>query len=216
MLTLFGANGSGAAAIEAALILAAVPYRNVEAATWLPGPGLAELRRVNPLGQIPTLVLEDGSVLTESAAILIHLGLAFPAAHLLPSDASGRAQAMRGLVYVAANCYAAIGVIDYPERWCLDCDDAIGKRIRTGTRARLHQLWDGFAAAFPARPFAGGEQPAALDLLVAVVSRWSGARARLAQAHPAWHERVIAIDNEPRLAPLFARHWPPRQQTQQE
>jgi glutathione S-transferase len=33
-----------------------------------------ELQRVNPLGQIPTLVAPDGSVLTESAAILIHLG----------------------------------------------------------------------------------------------------------------------------------------------
>ena len=31
----------------------------------------------------------------------------------------GRAQALRGLVFIAANCYAAIGVIDYPERWCL-------------------------------------------------------------------------------------------------
>ena len=29
---------------------------------------------VNPLGQIPTLVLDDGTVLSESAAILIHLG----------------------------------------------------------------------------------------------------------------------------------------------
>ena len=38
-------------------------------------PGLEELKRVNPLAQIPTLVLDDGSVLTEVAAILIHLGL---------------------------------------------------------------------------------------------------------------------------------------------
>jgi len=110
MLALYGARGSGAAAIEAALTIAGLPYRFVEAATWLPGSGLEELKRVNPLGQIPTLVLEDGSVLSESAAILIHLGLTVPASGLLPASASKRAQAIRGLVYIAANCYAAIGV----------------------------------------------------------------------------------------------------------
>src|SRR5262245_26258734 len=173
MLTLYGARGSGAAAVEAALVIAGVPYRNVEAATWLPGPGLDELKRVNPLGQIPTLVLDDGSVLSESAAILIHLGLTHPDAALLPPAPPERAQAIRGLVYVAANCYAAIGVYDYPDRWCADCDEASGKRIRTGTRARLHQLWETFADAFPSRPFLSGTNLGALDLLAAVVSRWS-------------------------------------------
>ena len=91
---------------------------------------------MNPLAQIPTLVLPDGSVMTESAAILIHLGLAHPESGLLPADAH-RAQMLRGLVYIAANCYAAIGIIDYPERWCSDADEDDRKRINAGTRQRL-------------------------------------------------------------------------------
>ena len=71
--TLFGSKGSGSAAIEAALTLLGEPFRSVDAASWEPGSGRDELQRVNPLCQIPTLVLADGSVLTESAAILIHL-----------------------------------------------------------------------------------------------------------------------------------------------
>jgi glutathione S-transferase len=134
------------------------------------------LARVNPLAQIPTLVLPDGGVVTESAAILIHLGLAYPGSPLLPADAARRAQALRGLVYIAANCYAAIGVIDYPERWCADADEHTKKRIQAGTRARLHALWDTFADTFPAQPFLAGAQPGALDLLAAVVSKWSGSR----------------------------------------
>ncbi|HTT13876.1 MAG TPA: hypothetical protein VMG60_23660 [Burkholderiaceae bacterium] len=59
MLTLYGARGSGAAAVEAALVIAGVGYRQVEGATWSPGPGFDELKRINPLGQIPTLVLEE-------------------------------------------------------------------------------------------------------------------------------------------------------------
>jgi GST-like protein len=210
MLTLYGAQGSGAAAIEAALTIAGVPYRLVEAATWLPGPGLDELKRVNPLGQIPTLVLDDGAVLTESAAILIHLGLTLPDSGLLPQDASARAQTIRGLVYISANCYAAVGVYDYPERWCADCDEATAKRIRAGTRERLNHLWTLFADSFSARPFLSGERLGALDLLAAVVSRWGGRR-HLAQERPALHALLAAIDDDPRLAPLFRRHWPPKQ-----
>src|SRR2546428_10065508 len=112
MLTLYGAKGSGAAAAEAALRIADLPFRWVEAASWKPGAGLEELKRVNPLAQIPTLVLEDGAVMTESAAILVWLGLQYPASGLLPSQDARRAQAIRGLVFIAANCYAAIGIID--------------------------------------------------------------------------------------------------------
>jgi GST-like protein len=209
MYTLFGTKGSGSAAAEAALTLAAVPFHSVDAASWEPGPGRDELARVNPLCQIPTLKLADGSVLTESAAILIHLGLQHPASGLLPADAAARAQALRGLVYVAANCYAAIGIIDYPERWCADPDEATGKRIRAGATQRLHYLWEVFADTFPARPFLGGQHIGALDLLAAVVSKWSGARKHLAQARPEYSALLARIESEPRVAPIFARHWPP-------
>ena len=206
--TLFGTQGSGSAAVEAALTLLAVPFRIVDAASWEPGPGRDELARVNPLAQIPTLVLPDGGVMTESAAILIHLGLAYPGSPLLPADAARRAQALRGLVYIAANCYAAIGVIDYPERWCADADEHTKKRIQAGTRARLHALWDTFADTFPAQPFLAGAQPGALDLLAAVVSRWSGSRQHLATARPAFAALLARIEADPRVAPVFARHWP--------
>jgi GST-like protein len=209
MYTLFGAKGSGSAAAEAALTLAAIEFRSINAATWVPGPGRDELARVNPLGQIPTLVLPDGSVLTESAAILIHLGLAHPGSGLLPADAAARAQIIRGLVYVAANCYAAIGLIDYPERWCADPDDKTNKRIKAGATQRLHYLWEVFADTYPARPFLGGAQPGALDLLAAVVSKWSGSRKHLATARPEFSALLARIEAEPRVAPIFARHWPP-------
>lgn len=206
--TLYGARGSGAAAVEMALVLAGLPFRKVNAASWEAGPGRDELARVSPLLQIPTLVLPDGSVMTESAAILIHLGLTHPASGLLPGDASKRAQAIRGLVYIAANCYAAIGIIDYPERWLSEPDDATGERVRAGSRARLHHLWDVFADAFPAAPFLGGERIGALDLLAAVVSKWSGSRQHLSASRPQFSALLARIEGDPRLAPVFAAYWP--------
>jgi GST-like protein len=208
MYTLYGKNGSGSAAIEAALAIIGAPNRLVETASWEQNKAFAELLKLNPLGQIPTLVLPDGGVLSESAAILIHLGLAHPDSGLLPRDDSARAQAIRGLVFIAANCYAAISVIDYPERWCENADEATQKRIRAGTRARLHQYWEMFADLFPARPYLGGNGIGALDLHAAVVSKWSGSRAHLQQARPAFYETLLRIEAHPKVAPVFAKHWP--------
>jgi GST-like protein len=142
-------------------------------------------------------------------AILIHLADAHPQSALLPPVASSaRAQALRGLVFIAANCYAAIGIIDYPERWCESADEPVQQRIRAGARARLHRYWEMFADLFPARPHLGGERLGALDILAAVVSRWSGARAHLQQARPALHEALSRVEAHPQVAPVFARHWP--------
>jgi GST-like protein len=207
MWTLYGSRCSGSAAVEMALQRCGVPFREVRASTWEPDSAQDELQRVNPLGQIPALELDDGSVLTESAAILIHLGLVHPTSGLLPSDAAARAQAIRALVFLAANCYAAIGVIDYPERWIEGGGAVTHKRIRAGARQRLHGYWTAFADQFGA--LLQPEQPAAVDMLAAVVSRWSGARAHLAATRPAVHAALVALEAHPDLAPVFARHWPP-------
>jgi GST-like protein len=208
MYTLYGTQGSGSAAVEAALEVAGLPCRVVRASQWEPDSAQAELLQLNPLGQIPTLRLPDGSVLTESAAILIHLGLEHPASGLLPIDAAARAQAIRGLVYIAANCYSAISVGDYPERWCSDPDDATNKRVRAGARQRLHHHWDVFADQFPASPFLSGAALGGLDLLAVIVSKWSGARAHLRERRPAFFATLQRIEAHPVVTAVCARHWP--------
>jgi len=204
---LYGMQGSGSAAIEAALDLCDTPWTLVKAASWEPDANFEALKKVNPLGLVPTLVLPGGSVLTETAAILMHLGEAFPRSGLMPADEPARAQARRGLVFIAAHCYAAIGIIDYPERWCDACDEAMVERIRVGTRARLHWYWEVFADTF-AGGSRGSDRPGALDLLAAVVSRWSGARGHLEKARPAFHATLQRIEKHAVVAPVFARHWP--------
>ena len=207
MLTLYGTKGSGAAIAEMALEACGLGYRQVRASRWEPDSAFEELLRINPLGQIPTLVLDDGTVLSESVAILLHLSLAHPHAALLPSDASQRASAMRGLVFIAANCYAAISVIDYPERWCDDIDEELRKRVISAARSQLHKSWDVFADQFTARPFFNGEQPGALDFAAVVVSRWSGTRAHTAASRPEFAAALQRIEAHPRVAPVIARHW---------
>jgi GST-like protein len=210
MYVLYGKKGSGSATTQAALDLIGAPYRVIETASWEQNDAFADLLRINPLGQIPTLVLPDGSALSESGAILIHLGLAHPESGLLPREPAARAQALRGIVFIAANCYAAISVIDFPERWCADADadDAVKERIRAGTRDRLHKHWEMFADLFPARPWLSGAQLGALDIHAAVVSKWSGARKHIAAQRPELHAVLGRIEAHPKIAAVFAQHWP--------
>ncbi|MFC5499067.1 glutathione S-transferase family protein [Caenimonas terrae] len=207
MLTLFGARGSGSAAVECALRRCGQDYRIVRAATWEQDSARDQLAKLNPLGQIPTLVLDDSTVLTESAALLIHLGLQFPDTGLLPHSPGGRAMALRGLVFIASNCYAAISIGDYPERWTTATASEAQEQVRLAARRQLHRHWEIFADTFPATPFLAGDRPGALDYLAAVVSKWSGTRAHLAAARPAFSATLQRIEADPLVAQVFAVHW---------
>ena len=210
MYTLFGFKGSGSASVECALEMTGAPFRIVETASWEQNAQLEELARVNPLKQIPTLQLPTGEVLTESAAILMHLGLAFPHAGLLSEVPGERDLALRGLVYIAANCYSCITVIDYPERFTTQTDDAARQAVRAGATERLHKHWDIFADLHPVADerFIAGDQPGALDLLAAVVSKWSGTRKHVKTSRPAFSALLERIESHPAVALVFGRHWP--------
>lgn len=205
MYTLYGTDESGSCMIEIALQRCAVPWHRVDASSWHDGEGSEALARINPLKQIPTLVMPDGQVLTESAAILIHLGLAFPDAHLLSGD---RAQIIRGLVYIAANCYSAIGIIDYPQRWLGEAPEAVQAQLVCGTRRYLHQAWVVFAEQFAEQLFVDNGEPNALGIMAAAVSRWDAAREALSAVAPGFAHTLARVDADPGVAPVFARHWP--------
>lgn len=207
MHILFGSQGTGSAAIEVALRRCGLAYRVVRASSWEPDSAVNELAQVNPLRQIPTLVLPDGTVLTESAAILIHLGLCYPASGLLPENVQVRSQALRGLVFIAANCYSAIGISDYPERWTTADGKPAQESVREAARRQLHGHWEIFADTFQGEPFLLGEQPGALDILASVVSRWSGARAHLASQRPGFVKLLQRVESHPSVAPVFGEHW---------
>ncbi len=70
-VTLYGAEGSGSIAAEAALTLLSVPYDLIEGATWAEGTARDRVAPANPMRQVPTLVFPDGEIMTESAAILV-------------------------------------------------------------------------------------------------------------------------------------------------
>jgi maleylpyruvate isomerase len=62
--------------------------------------------RLNPQGLVPALELADGTVLTQSLAILEYLEETHPAPPLLPADALGRARARAFALAIAAEIHA--------------------------------------------------------------------------------------------------------------
>src|ERR1700678_4354176 len=67
-----------------------------EHADWSVGRDFDRIRQHNPLGRVPTLVLDDGEVLAESAAILDYLDdRVGPARALLPAGGRERREALK-------------------------------------------------------------------------------------------------------------------------
>src|ERR1700735_1616192 len=103
MLTVYGAAGSGSIAVEAALTLLGIPYDLVEAGARADEAARERVAPVNPMRQVPTLVLEDGTIMTESAAILIWLADRHPESGLAPAPMAAEGAAfLRLMLYVSS------------------------------------------------------------------------------------------------------------------
>jgi GST-like protein len=96
-MELNGSFGCGSMIAEAALALSGLRclLTDVRYVRYVQdGPTLARLLALNPLGKVPTLVLDDGTVMTESAAILLYLDGFAPEMGLVPPVGTpGRASA---------------------------------------------------------------------------------------------------------------------------
>jgi glutathione S-transferase len=63
---------------------------------------------IYPLGLVPALHLDDGSLLTENAAILQYLAVSFPAAGLIAPDSLGRARLQQWLCFIGTELHKAM------------------------------------------------------------------------------------------------------------
>ncbi|MGH7051658.1 MAG: glutathione S-transferase C-terminal domain-containing protein [Acetobacteraceae bacterium] len=64
-----------------------------------------DFTKVNPKSKVPTLVRDDGSVLTEFPAIAFWLARSNPDAHLVPPDVESQARMIEALDYVVATIH---------------------------------------------------------------------------------------------------------------
>lgn len=209
-LTVYGAAGSGSVPVEAALTLIGLPYDIVEAATWELDPVvLATVEKVNPLKQVPALVLPSGEILTESGAILTWLADSHPQARLGPPvDDPRRGQFLRWMTYIPAAIYSMFWVRDDPTRLG-GPDPAQGEWIKAATAERIADCWRMMDQQLtPAGDYLLGDELSVLDLYVTVVSRWGPGRNRFYREAPGMTPIVRRVDADPRLAEFWAERFP--------
>ncbi len=116
MYKLYGRRGSGSFAVQIMLEEIGAAYERV----WVgrDAADVARFRSTNPTGRVPALTLPDGSVMFESAAILIHLAQVHPRFGLAPVPGSSRHAAfLQWMVFLSANVYEAVLRIYYPARY---------------------------------------------------------------------------------------------------
>jgi GST-like protein len=205
-LTLYGARGSGAVAVEAALTLIGQPYELIESYTWDqddPESG-DKVLAANPMRQVPALVLPSGEVLTESAAILIWLAERHPQARLAPRPGEpGRGQFLRWMSFVSSAIYSLYWVKDDPSR--LVPDPAGHAALEERVLERIAQCWAIMDSQVSPGRYILGEELTVLDLYVNVVSRFRPRRERFYREAPKMAGCVRRVDEDPRLAALWAK-----------
>jgi glutathione S-transferase len=113
---LYGWPGSGSLAVQVALEEIGAPYERI----WV-GREPADIERfraTNPTGRVPALALPDGTVMFESAAMLIHLAQTHPRSAMAPQPGTdAHAAFLQWMIFLSANVYESVLRVYYPARY---------------------------------------------------------------------------------------------------
>lgn len=197
---LLAGKGCGSAIAELALAWTETAYEREEA-SYETEDGRARLLPFNPLMQVPTAILPDGTVMTETLAIIHHLDEIEPGAGLLPHRGDPlRREALRWLTFIVAAIYPTWTYGDDPAKW------GCGDELRASTDAHRIALWTHLETVARG-PWFLGERFSAIDLYIGVMTHWRPRRAWFEQHAPKLAAIATAVIREPRLAPIFAANF---------
>ena len=203
---LYTRTGWGSVIVEAQLAWYGLAYRLETVEDLFASSAARErLGRVNPLAQLPTLVLPDSSVMTESAAITLHLADAARSSDLVPAPGDPERPAfLRWLVFIVANIYPTFTYADVPSRFV---PEPAAQAFRANVDAHQQRLWTMLEEAAGAPHVLGGRF-SALDVYLAVMTHWRPKRPWFAQNAPKLHAASLRAEAEPRLGDVLARNFP--------
>lgn len=202
---IIGSKGCGSAIVEMAFDIAGLPYKVTNLPYLEAGPGRERLLSLNPLGQVPTAVAPDGSVMTESAAMILTAAEAAPQAGLAPAPGSPlRSRFLNEMMVLVAAVYPTFTFADDPTRFGLDGDTAA--RFKTeadGRRVRIFRQIDARITG----PFWLGKSMSALDLYLVALVRWRPGLAWYEANTPRVVAAARAAERHPKVAAIVARHF---------
>jgi len=205
MYKLYARQGSGSFIVEAILAEAGAPHE-VQDVERLPGRRPPDyLVKLNPLGQIPTLILPNGEVMTESAAITIYLCDLYPKTGLAPPpDSPQRPAYLRWLLFMATTIYMSDLRAIYCERYTSDSNGA--EAVKAAALKQRNREWDILEAELGNKPFLLGDRLTVIDIYAVMLAAWNKDSRAFLEKRPklrALYERVRA---RPKIAAVFKRN----------
>lgn len=205
--TLWGRPGWGSAIVEAQLDWYGLPFTYETVGDLFKDPDAkARLQKVNPLAQVPTLVMPDGSVMSESAAITLLLADVTGSEQLVPGPgAPERAKFLRWLVFLVANIYPTFTYADDPARFV--AVNAARDPFRAAADAYAQRLWRQVESEAGA-PWFLGERFSALDIYLDVMTRWRPRRGWFEAETPKLFAIARKADARPELKETWRRNYP--------
>ena len=168
--TLYSNTGSGGFAVEAALVKAGAPYKIVTIDYDKAEQKTAAYAKINPMMQVPAMTLPDGTLMTESAAMVLHLANAFPGKGLAPAAATpAHATFLRWMLFMAVNLYEADLRYFYPERYTANPTGTDG--VKASGAAHMAKSFSIIETEL--NPFLLGKELSIADAYLAMLTVWS-------------------------------------------
>lgn len=166
---------------------------------------------VNPKGKVPTLVRDDGSVLTEFTAICVWLARANPESNFWPDDPDVQARALEVTAYVEGTIHGQ-GYCRIFKPEMLEPQDIVHGTLGVGQAAVKKQGRDivemGFAILDPLlgrHDFAAGSAMTIADFALFYAEHWADAHdVSLPVNIEAHHERMLSRRSFRSIATMYA------------
>ena len=205
MYKIYGWKLSGSLATEAALKEAGADYEIIPVNIRAGEQHEAEYGRINPRRQVPALALPDGSVMTEGAAILLHIADAHPQSRLAPPPGSSeRAQHDRWLFFFAVNVYEGELRKLNPQNYVSSADCA--EAVKTVADSYVEMHYRIFEEALGEGPYTFADTFTALDIYIWMLAQWMPPE-WLAEVCPKINRLVESAKARPNIAPVQKWHF---------
>ena len=207
MYKLYWAQNSGALAPQILLEEVGADYQRVVIDLEKGEETKPEFLAINPRGQIPALALTDGSLLTESAAIMLQIADNHPAPGLLPMPGSAdRGQVYRWLFYAVANIYEADLRLYYSERFTTDVSSA--DSVKKKGREDMDRAWELLEPELGDGPFMLRERYSVIDPYLLMLVHWHEQLQELLARCPKLKRLCDAVRRRPAVERIWSQHYP--------